>query len=441
MFTRLVVLLIFFVTFSDKFSAAHAKEMQAKLDEVRAGMQSMMTDWRKEWQEAATKWSEEIRIVTGTRKESEYVVLPTNTEPWNNYWLLECDQKTLVPTSSNPVYDLGDAANYYTKAGKDLTKIPINLAIDIFRYVLLSFGGSIFETSAFQNERYFIQYLCMDEENKRHHEIIRKSLPTVYGHTKLADQASTPCEVGDRWIPVFKRGIQLGGKLRSSHYIEDVIRHLLEYQTGQMIEYHFLKRGKQTIDAAKKFFKSLSNTTLGTIDTVAGAYNLHLINVVNDLSNCNREKMKMFNLEDEKDPRHNWFQALADPYFVANLRVNNSDNNSNNNSNGVDGDKLTVADVRFLICWCIDAKYDREESLQKIETIESSTASGFPAITDDFSNFDPGRLRGILAETVLSKKLAIYTLGIKEISEGKFAEVAPAALTEIVGSYYPVDIS
>lgn len=386
--------------------------MEVKLMEVKAGMLEMMTRscWRKEWQEAAAKWSEKVTIVIREKSCSAYVTFPADSQ--DKYHLLECSTATLLPYSCNPSYFLGDAINYYKKADKNLTVIPINLAIDIFRHFVLSFSGIFSDWDV--NSECLVQYLWIDDENKRHHEIIRQSLPKIYGHTVQTSSVAL-----DRWLVVRGPRIQLGGKLRSTHYTQELLLKLRHYQTAQMIDYHFLKRGDETIKTAQNFFSRLGENLTGEIDVSAGGRHFNLINSIKKCGNINtnRQMMKMFNLDDEKDPRHNWFQVSAYPSFAALLN-----------------ERLSVADVRFLVCCFIDAKYDREESLQKINAEE------FPNEEDDFSDFDPLRLRGTLAMTVLSRKLKGYAIGTEEIRTGAFAAKAPTELVDIVASYYPVDI-
>jgi hypothetical protein len=113
-----------------------------------------------------------------------------------------------------------------------------------------------------------------------------------------------------------------------------------------------------------------------------------------------------------------------------------------------DSDKLvslSAADVQFLVCLLIDAEHDQKETIALTSNTDpTDSKSQFPTPEDDFSSFDPLRLRGLLAETVLSQKLSGYALGLEEIyakNAGKFASIAPTALTSIVASYYPVDLS
>lgn len=106
---------------------------------------------------------------------------------------------------------------------------------------------------------------------------------------------------------------------------------------------------------------------------------------------------------------------------------------------------LTAADVQFLLRLRLDSKYDREETIAKIEKIDQPNTTSpelqFPTHSDDFSNFDPPHLRGVLAETVLSKKLQSHTLGLEEIRGGHFATLAPTALVDIVTQYLPIDLN
>lgn len=235
--------------------------------------------------------------------------------------------------------------------------------------------------------------------------------------------------------------IQLGGKLLGVHYSEQLVQDLRRHQVAKMIEYHFRHRGKQIIEVAKNFERNLPFQGLHIIYVVVGKVRIYLPPIkgiptasdgdsVNNISG--RDSMKKFNLEDDAENtvmRHHWDELLKNPQFVINLSVNARANKKSG--------LLTAADVQFIICCHIDGYYDSRESLEKINKIGSMA---FPTEADDFSSFDPPHLRGVLAETVLSQKLAGYALGKEEIVKGAFAVITPLALVDIVSSYYPVDL-
>lgn len=142
-----------------------------------------------------------------------------------------------------------------------------------------------------------------------------------------------------------------------------------------------------------------------------------------------RESLKDFNFDcdDNDDDRVKsgadcWKAALENPNVVNFL-----------------GD-LTVADVSFIIRVCIDAEYDTLEIRENIKTIERADGkeSSFPNADDDFTDFNFPHLRGVLAESVLSRKLAAYKLGLDEITNGEFAERTPSAVVDIAAGYLSV---
>jgi hypothetical protein len=160
---------------------------------------------------------------------------------------------------------------------------------------------------------------------------------------------------------------------------------------------------------------------------------------------------KRFNLEDENNEhckRNLWRKMLQVKSFVPLLSASDSDSDSDSKTDKLVS--LSAADVQFIIHLLIDAEHDLKETFEKIaslseisETDPANLTSQFPTADDDFSSFDPIRLRGVLAETVLSRKLLGYALGQEEIyakNAGSFASIAPAALTAIVSSYYPVNV-
>lgn len=410
------------------------KMMQVKLDEVRTEIETMMERacWRKEWRDQVSVWSKKI-AVGFTKTDTASVVFPTY---WGGgYRLIDWNKDMLTPKVRSLKHDKKSALAYCVSEARYLDLVPTNLMVDIFRHFVISFGGQ-FDIGSSASENYYRQYLYIDQENK-HHDAIHKSLENIIDSTKT-------CADCDGWEVVFKQGIDLGGKLKPTNYIEPLARNLTHHQTTKMIEYQF--RGSNKLQMAKSFFDLLSSLSNGinishpklftpliyppdikTIDAIGP------VGLVGQDQINKREAMKVFNLDDKKDSRHNWNSIIANPVFVSIL-----------------GD-LTTIDVRFLIYCCIDAKYDREELIDKINRSHESADthsraySGsneleFPTANDHFSNFDFPHLRGTLSTTMLSRKLEGYARSMEEINTGHFAVTAPSALVNIVAAYYPVDV-
>lgn len=369
--------------------------MQARLDAAKIELQGMMTRscWRKEWKDAVTNWSENV-IIVELGWGFGHAMFPD--ENGGCYLLVKYDRATLLPASDSPVHDVGSALHYHWRAYNFLRIVPINLVVDIYRHFVLAFGDtfsincrssdsdrkSIYSYNSGTTSR---QSLWIDEENKRHHEIIHSSLS--------ADAVdSTSC---DRWEELYVREIQLGGKLLPIHYIEPLLSKLQSHQVKRMIEHHF---NTEMIQTAQRFANLLYVQQTAVCILIGEVY----WNLVNTIGSKNRDSAKNFNLEDENDNRCNWLKILRSPGVNSIL--------SDSKSGEEKFVSLTAADVRFIICCHIDADYDRKETLEKIDKIKPLDAS-FPTDADDFSNFDPPHLRGVLAETVLSRKLAEYALG------------------------------
>lgn len=447
-------------------------ELEAKLVMAKDGLQRMMTDWKKEWRDQVIKWSEKITVVgsmqtvrgMGITEKCDCVVFPTNG---GSYIFLGYNCATL--SSSNPHHNVEAAIRYRDRTPDEctLTVVPINLAVDIFRHFVLAFGGNFSLADSSSDSKsardapsgpshsHFYQYLRMDE-NERHRDIILSSLHSLdvenpVSTARTVDLAKLQALSSDPWQRIWSRGIRLGGKLTSEHYIESLLSRLRIYQMNKMVEYHFHHRNdadkssEKMVVIAKRFLQGIVyRKSTGTVEVLAGRYWIALTdsaaitatkdyNLDGTLVN-ERELKKKFKLNDENP---NWKAAMKSDFFVKIL--------------GEGKDKLTIPDVHFLICLVIDAEYDEKESLEKVTLINSNasassasateTSRGFPTAMDHFSSFDSLYLRGTLAETVLSKKLQSYTLGLEEIRTGTFAEVAPTALTKIVADYYPIDIN
>lgn len=417
------------------------KRMQSKLDATRESLKSMTAHWREEWRNAAIKWSEQIIIAPingrpGEMKCPDCVIFPTTfgtTDQRGHFFAYDPD--TFIPSAStSSCHEVDVVLNWrnFSPEKDGLLNVPVNLAVDIFRHFALAFGCNISINRG--NSQHYHQMLHVGGENKRHHEVIQLSL------NNFSDSS-------DGWQSVWAQGIQLGGKLLPAHYIEHVLHQLRLHQMTKMIEHYFYrsdKSGEKIIATAKHFLlKSIYyRNASGMIEFINGLYNpiITLVGAANfkteqkDLiSNHDTHKWsrwrkiaKSFSLEDENSehcPRHTpsmWNAAMKNKNFVNCLG------------------ELTKSDVQFLLCLVIDAEYDYQDSLSKVTRL-STTSTGFPTVADDFSNFDFPHLRGLFAETVLSRKLQSYALGKEEILSGDFAAMAPTALTRIVGDYYSID--
>lgn len=433
--------------------------LEDKLVAAKLELQKMMTRscWKDRWRHTATKWSEKIVIAADGANEGVYrIILPA--DGGGIYPLINCDRTTLLPRACgmNQTYDFDLAISYISYFGRlQLYGVPNNLAVDIFRHFVLAFGGKFLDGFARKDslnagDTYY-QQLWVDEENKRHYQVIRDSLPQI----GLFDLTNSTTTIDDRWMWVKTNGIQLGGKLQPVHYIEGLLEKRKSFQIDRMIEHYFhFDKSDEIVKTAKNFQKLLIHHSRGEVLIVIDRISYLLVGAVANISSVQNERKaaKTFdfgneNCEGRRQEYWNYLQKI--PFFTIIL----GDDKTR---------KLTVEDVRFLVCCSIDAEYDYREtfdivksfsadavtttttdnssSLSSLSSLTTSTTPCFPSVDDDFSSFEFPLLRGLLAETTLSKKLASYAIGKEEISTGEFAKLAPSALTQIVDSYYSVDV-
>lgn len=423
---------------------------EKKLTLARQELKMLMTNWRKEWQDAVVKWSDKISILP-LKKDSN--VTTTNTEAavfptdYNTDYFLNLDKKR--------EYNLDDVAYYYEYyAHQHLSAVPINLAAIVYRHFVLAFGGRFSAT--------FVEHI--QQYNYRSHYFLAKNVESYkrhrkFIHTLLADpliplssessspsaptESSAPSSTGesdefDGWEVVQLQGIRLDDQLGSSHYVEPLLWELKAYQMNEVIKHQFRSdgRGPQLVKNAQEFLGALNTMAgngtwdIGLCDDTFSILLLREAMSRGALRNS-RESLKDFNLDcDIKDNDNDriksgadcWKAALENPEVVKFLG------------------NLTVADVSFIIRVCIDAECDANETREKIKNIERAdekTAS-FPDTDDHFTDFNFPHLRGVLAESVLSSKLAAYKVGLDEIIDGEFAEQTPSALVSIAAGYLSV---
>lgn len=266
-------------------------------------------------------------------------------------------------------------------------------------------------------------------------EIIHSSLKNSF------DTSTTP--TCDRWESIWAKKVQLNAKLSSTYYIDGVLYARRLHQVKRMIEYYFHSHhsvGQEKIIAtANCFFNLLTYySNSGEIKMSVGSNHIFLVGsaifIQSVVASCGKRKLaKNFKLKDVNDSlvsRDKLSLAMLNKDFVKILG------------------ELTTDEVHFLFRLCIDVHYDQDDSFKAVAQLNEIAISkcdsklSFPSAADNFFDFDFPHLTGVLAETVLSQKLASYALGREEICEiraGSFAAIAPSALTKIVDSYHTVD--
>lgn len=428
-----------------------------KLAAIKSELEKKTAHWRNEWKSALTKWMNAIYAIYDSSTINSMFILPTDDKSRYTFFITNRADMTIdTPKSLYRIKDLESAMTYYY--GYDagyLIPVPINLMVDIFRYLISVIStstnnddkgtGEHFST-ILTNEDYrdnlFNQYFWLGAENERHHELIR----SVMTSSK------------DNWLSSNYCQIRVGERLPSVCYIRQVLEKIKLQQVEKMIECQFRSRdcADELLTTAKRF------SSLVKVDILYGSEMSAFISpdVIRLLGSCSisnsaigtrridedvnerkRETMKAFDFADENDKQHkHWILALENPDFVRLL-------------NG----KLTAADVRFILCCNIDAYCDSEKVLKQIRHIESETSQHFKmarktnvlTFVDEFFNFGFSHARGFFAESILSRKLAAHALeldAIRKISDGiidnngnndrsTFADIAPAALVEIVTHY------
>lgn len=405
-----------------------------KLIQAREELKTLMNNWRKEWRDVMTEWSEKIFILRFTNCSGEAAILPTDSG--TNYHLASSYQ----PLGKGRERSLEDAINYYNHhANKYLSIVPLNLAILVYRHLVIAFGDIFLSSpSPYDPNFYYHHFLWAGRESgyERHRKLIHESSLDSSNSLHPEMTFGEFKEEFDGWEKVAVLGFQMDDKLKASKYIKGVFQKLAAHQINKMIDYHFLNRETNSIDSAKKLvqrFELVVGTPNICIVVAAGDdFNFNILEGKND-----REMMKKFDFENAKNSEAKSWQLVVRCQPFAKLVAN-----------------LTNADVHFILSCFIDAEYDIIDTINTIKEIEFACLTtsistsdpqqaSFPGANDHFLNFDFPHLRGLLADGVLSRKLAAHATGLEAIHEtraGSFAAVAPAALVNIVAHYLPVNL-
>lgn len=398
-------------------------KLQSKLDAVRQELKTMTGHWRKEWQEAILKWSEMICTTTlaeSTIDAREVVKLPTDYGA--SYYLISL-------WKYGSARNIDDVHNYYTvHANKYLSVIPLNLVVVIYRHLVLAFGGEFLHIEAYRRSHIHIHYLWTGSANSsyKHHRAVIHSAAS--NHFIRFNESNA----FDGWEKISIFGFQDDDKLKPSYYSSGLLTTLLKYQRNRMIEYHF---GQSSTSEKTSSAKTLLN---------------RLIVVIGKLCVVDNDDSTIQFLIGDYDEQNNF-----DLDFDNTMKIQAFSKMIGN---------LTFTDVNFIVSNFIESERGMAETIEKIKQSElqleptltnsngsngsiNSTGSIFPDLNDDFTNFDPLHLRGLLAETTLSRKLRAHALGLEEIREmnemraGSFAAAAPLAVVKIASEYLSVDLS
>lgn len=410
--------------------------------EMKTEMQKKMAHWRHSWRDAVTEWANKIRILppplaTGCTNELEMVALSAD---------VGCHLMVLMEGKK---YTLDHALEYFKDQGKKyLSVVPVNLFVSVYSHLVTSFGANYehYSRKGFADV-HNIHYLWagVGDDYKRNRAAILQSSPDRFAD-QSADHALSSTtllsdEKFDGWEKVLLQGFQQDNELKMSTYICGLLAKLKTYQMNKMIEHHFSATGLPGTAEIITEAKEIANRLIVTVGKLS-AWGIGMTGNHGNLDNSDniclflldgnkdREIMKA-NLIPGNDKWEYYHHATNNPDFAKELK------------------SLTLEDFTFIVRCFIDGKHDGTKILaasHQIDYQDERQVDGsisFPGLNDDFSSFDPVRLRGLLGEIVLSKKLKAYALSMEEIHEiraGNFAEIAPTALTHIVGSYYPVDL-
>lgn len=384
---------------------------EKKLIAARAELVTTTGHWRKEWREAILQWSDKITIV-GISDLDQMVVLPTDSG--GSYYFLVTRQDTMVRS-------LGDAVHYrLSTANNYLSAVPVNLASLVYRNFVVALGGK------FSNRidhkimcEFNIHYLWTDDNYKRHRKLIHSLTPQLFSDFDNLNRF-------DGWEAVVIMGIRAEDKFKPSNYIGAVLAKLNTYQLDKMLSHYFQFQFHPRSDKTSEMVQSAKSIAVRMVVSInlSDGFRVSIFggNFYFILFEGNgRESTMDSSSLDGGNNWQLWQLAMANPDFVKMLG------------------NLSEMDVRFIISCLVDIEYDKLETMATIKKLEE-TGSNFPGPDDDFNSFDYPLLRGPLAETVVSKKLQGCALSMEEITKGQFADIAPAALVNIVGSYYPIDL-
>lgn len=230
------------------------RAMQARLDEVKVELQTMISHWRQEWKDAVNRWSEKI-VVDSSEEDYDDLIFPIDNKNYN-YCFIQWNQTSLASDPSAAECNVQNAKSYYRDSREYLAAVPINLAVDIYRHLFVAFGGVFEEEEPFQSSD-DVQWLWLDKGHKRHRQAIRESLSPSGQLTNNS--------IEDDWLMVVLDKIVLGGKLQLEHYIVAVVGRLVLHQVEKMIEYYFRShsRGGKITQVAKRFWATFTDQWSG----------------------------------------------------------------------------------------------------------------------------------------------------------------------------------
>lgn len=425
------------------------QSLEKKFATVKSELEIRTGHWRKEWQQALKKWIEKIYSYTLT--SDKLIVLPVDSYSKRTFFIQTCNSNS---SNNDEIHNLSSALDYYENHARGyLDSIPVNLMMETFLYLVNAFNdndhcdrNNYFATDLANSTHFdiYYQYFWLDDEDKRHHELIRGSL-------------AVDCKVKstDNWQFVSALQVSWDEKLRPVHYIDEVLKKFKLHQVYRMIQHHFYTRNKEFVKVMEQFASHLS---VHWVERMFIGLDLPGEDAVIDLFRAPADSTDSADLVQEREVAkrfnfgENWAKALKNPNFVKLLtspvQSETAKLVSPVQSETAKLTELSELDVHFIICCQIDAEYDAKELTEKIEIMEKAalkdpTQKSFPTPMDHFYNFDFPHLRGLFSQTVLSRKLEAHALGLEEITKitaGSFAAIAPAALVTIVADYLPVSL-
>lgn len=313
-----------------------------------------------------------------------------------------------------------------------LQEVPINLHGGLIFYLVAALGGRFNNYQYHNNDcgvREDVRYSNSLHFHKQHlfpgsSEHLAKLFPTF-----PKDEKDDTKIVNSFWIDCQLDYVVAGDNLLfEPNYRNALIDKLCEYQANCLVNYFFRCRNNSSkLEAARKFLTRLRFYHYGEKCRVEFHHQVIFTTLVEVTGKTLKEKLNftinsLATDQNTTSCTSSWATASKDEIIIAATC------------------QLTIEEIDWILHAFIEVYSDGQE-LEKL-LFESASLNTFPILEDHFESFDPQLLRGLLAETKVSHKLAIHSRNILSLRQdiNKSTSPIPLAVMDLMESYLSLSL-
>lgn len=457
------------LTTREKFQLCDLKECQEtygpKLSVIKEELKTKIKHWYPQWRTVAEKWIDGIEMVIRPVNKPEYqfgnpvgdsdvlkvaIQFPSSAELMFEIILKPTLQEFVFIKYTTTHIDRRFPVDLFVsyRRAMNLEDIPINLHGDLVFHLLTAFNSDTDRSNDASAPKIAYSYDLVPQSSRHYHNwLFLEDCHAFPGCFEFLTKGE------NGWVNLRSEIIEVGGKLLSTPiYRRLLVDKLTNYQFSRLVHHNFYRRQDKLLERAQKFANSLylyyhtqasasafasenrANCTVGTwFHSPNGSVTsrqLIKFSLSRNVALDEKVDVKLvpattqptlpirIQLTDQTvESTSYWRESMRSrPDLVVNPMAD-----------------LAVNDIEWLLSAFIQAKLIGEA----LKIIITKPGSQFPTLDDRFDNFDLPHLRGILAQSATSIRLASHAENVERLRREAMnsSSSVPTAVVDLMKSY------